>query len=214
MSFALPGLSSCSAVQDGAVDVDAGAGGVEAVGEHVRACGAGAGFVAIVVGGARVWVGGDDAEEFAVLLQAFFFAGVAVFAQGFAFVEQFHPPRVVDLELLCGRAAEVADFQVAFGDVECLEMEGVCGAFVFQDENVRLEVWRFGSAGVAVSGGEAVAVVPGPAICSGVCFVIDDVLVVFWLDTRGRAAGVGEGGVAPSTPETAAHKEKKGDEWE
>lgn len=139
---------------------------------------------------------------------------MAVFAQGFALVEQLHPPGVVHFELLGGGAAEVADFQVAFGDVEGLEVEGVGGAFVFEDEDVRFEIRWVGSAGVAVGGGEAVAVVPWCAIRSGVCFVIDDVLVVFWLDARGRAAGVGEGGVAPSTPEAAAHKEKEGDDWE
>lgn len=151
MALALPGLA---AVEDGAVDVDAEA-GVETVRYHVRAR-AGAGFVAVVPG---VRVGGDDAEEFAVLLQAFFLAGVAVFAQGFAFVEQLHPPRVVHLELLCSRAAELADFEVAFCDVKRSEMQGICGAFVFQDQNIGSEIGRLCSAGVTVGWREAIAIV-------------------------------------------------------
>ena len=212
VALAFPGLAAVAvAVDDGAVDVDAGAGGVEPVGHQLRAR-TGAGLVAAVV--ARVRVRGDDAEELAVLLQAFFFAGVAVFTQGFAFVEQFDPPRVVDLELLGGGAAELADFEETFGDVEGLEVERVCGAFVLQDENVRSEVWRLGSAGVAVRWREAVAVVTLPTVRPRVGFVPDDVLVVFWLDTRGRPAGVGEGGVPPRPPEAAAHEEKESEERE
>ena len=135
--------------------------------------------------------------------------------QRFAFVQQFDPPEIVYLELLRSSAAEFADFEMTFCDVKRCKMERIYGAFVLEDQNIWSEVGGFGSAGMAVGWWEAVAVMSLPTIRSGVCIVIDDVLVVFWLDARWRAAGVGEGGIAPSSsPEGSAHKEKEGEKWE
>ena len=215
MAFAFPGFV-CIA-DYGSVNVDAGS-VVEAVGYHFRR-GAGAGVVpcvvAVTVAGVAVR-GGDDAHDFAVLFQVFVFAGAEVVAEGFAFVDEGYAAGVVGFGLFGCDAAEVADGDVSFCDVEGREVEGVRGAFVFHYYDVGIEVWGVDSADVAgrvAVGGEAVAVVSTAGGGSG---VVDDVVVVIFCDSRGRAAGVGEGRVAPPTawPVAATHEEEEREKWE
>ncbi len=93
-------------------------------------------------------------------------------------------------------------------------MEGVGGAFVLHDQDIWVKVRdihpAYMAAGVA-TGREAIVVILAARWCTA---IVDYVVVVIFCDSRGRAAGVGERGVTPTTgPEIAAHKEEEGNEW-
>lgn len=142
-----------------------------------------------------------------------------VVVEGFAFVDEFDAARVFAFGFARGEAADFVDFEVAFGDGEGGEVEGVGGTFVAEDEDIggELGLDAAGAVGGAIAG-EAivvVAVVVAGRGVVGVRVVVDYVMVVIFCDAGGRDAGVGEGGVAPSAgPVAAAHKEEEGEEWE
>ena len=205
VAFAFAGLA---VADDGAVDVDSRAAGVEAVCREARGRAGGAVVAVVAVG-----FGGYDEQDVAVLLQVFVSAGDVVFAEFAAFVQELDAAVVVGFGFAGGAAADFADFEAAFGDVEGVEVEGIGGAFVLQDEDVGGQ-GGLGSAGaVGLGGGEAVAVV---AVATwGIGFVVYDVVVVIFGDSRRRTTCVGEGGIAPSTVRpVAAHKEEECDQRE
>lgn len=79
----------------------------------------------------------DDAEELALLLEAFGFAGLEVVLENAAFVEQFDAARVVGAGLAGGFFAQVADRQIAVADAVGGEVQRVGDASVFQAYDVR-----------------------------------------------------------------------------